>query len=329
MNDSKSSSDQNEEKAPRPYSEVSVSRENRGSLRSLGLLIILGLTPILIYTALPNKSHEEVPVENALRRGKVKVVLTESIDGNETEINIIDLILKRSMSQHGFVIVDQDYDYLLQGSLSCEYYQALTFDFGESSQHLEHQYHGKFTGVLEDSSGKLLQDLSFPEPLMNGRTDNLLAQRDIRRRASTLIASNVVSGQVLGNTEVLGLLDSMTDTLDSRTYNEVVGELVVIGTPAVPYLLDALRDERPVQLAGTYPGFEDLEKDELKIYHVADLALRDILDRDSFLDPGSADDYLHRTRIAWQWEWEDIQRIPENLRIVPEKRQNTVPATKG
>ena len=98
MDDSKSSSDQNEEKAPRSDSEVSVNRENRGSLRSLGLLIILGLTPILIYTALPNKSHEEVPVENALRRGKVKVVLTESIDGNETEINIIDLILKRSMN---------------------------------------------------------------------------------------------------------------------------------------------------------------------------------------------------------------------------------------
>ncbi len=268
-------------------------------------------------------------VEAALKRARVKVELSETLDGKDTPVNIADLIIRRTLALHGFELVEENFEYQVTGDLQCDYFQDLTFDFQGSSQHLEHQYHGRFTGALKTAEGKDLQDLSFPEPLMNGRTDLALAQKDIRRRAATLIGGRLVTGGTLGNPKVQGLLDALTDALDGRTYNEIVRQMTILGAPAVPYLLDALRDEREVTLSGTYPGFADLQPGELKVYHAADLALRDILDRDSYLDPDSTEDYLHRVRTAWLWVWEDLQGIPEELRIRSEDRKKTVPAAQG
>ena len=122
------------------------------------------------------------------------------------------------------------------------------------------------------------------------------------------------------------MLDALTDPLDGRFYNQIQDEMIQIGTRAVPHLLEALRDDREVRLEGSYKGFPALEEGELKVYHIADLTLRDILDRDSGLDPLSSDDYLLRVRIAWQWLWEDFQQIPQNLRIEVEQRETKAPA---
>ena len=107
----------------------------------------------------------------------------------------------------------------------------------------------------------------------------------------------------------------------------MIDEISQYGEVAVPYLLEALRDDREVRLEGDYPGFPDLKDGELKVYHVVDLTLREILDRNSGLDPLASDDYIKRIRTGWQWLWEDIQQIPESLRVGSSKRQGSVPAT--
>ena len=64
----------------------------------------------------------------------------------------------------------------------------------------------------------------------------------------------------------------------------------------------------------------------MKVYHIADLALRDLLDRDSGLDPLASDEYLLRIRTGWQWLWEDFQQIPDGLRIKIDQRATKAPA---
>ena len=266
----------------------------------------------------------------ALTRGTAYVKIEEILDGAPPSgTNISKLLLERSLSMHGFKLVSRDQaDYIIEGTLECDYFQDLSFDFNDQSQHLEHQYHGKFDGHLisRSSGGEVVQDLSFPEPLMNGRTQMELAQRDIRRRSATIIAENLLRGKILGDPEVRGLLDALTDSLDGRFYNQIQDEMLQIGARAVPHLLEALRDDREVRLEGSYPQFPALEEGELKVYHIADLTLRDILDRDSGLDPLSSDDYLLRVRIAWQWLWEDFQQIPQHLRVRVEQRETKAPA---
>ncbi|MGE4618398.1 MAG: hypothetical protein AAEJ04_01160 [Planctomycetota bacterium] len=276
----------------------------------------------------PAKTQEVL----ALSRGTACVQIEEILDGAPPEYNISKLLLERSLSMHGFQLVAREKaDYIIEGTMTCDYFQALTFDFQGSSQHLEHQYHGKFVGHLISglADGEVVQDLTFPEPLMNGRTQMELAQRDIRRRSATIVAENLLRGKVLGDPEVRGLLDSLTDSLDGRFYNQIQDEITQIGARAVPYLLEALRDEREVSLEGTYQGFPDLAAGELKVYHIADLILRDILDRDSGLDPLSSDEYLMRIRTGWQWMWEDFQKIPAELRIRVEDRTTKAPAPVG
>ena len=297
--------------------------------RRVSCFLLLGWLICLSACDSTSQQVQEVQEAHALMRGTAHVEIEEILDGASTEFNITKLLLERSLSMHGFQLVARDQaDYVVVGTMTCDYFQDLTFEFQDQEQHLEHQYHGKFAGHLisRSSGGEVVQDLSFPEPLMNGRTQMELAQRDIRRRSATIVAENLLRGEILGDPEVRGLLDALTDPLDGRFYNQIQDEIVQLGARAAPHLLEALRDERDVRLEGTYPGFPDLIKGELKVYHIADLALRDILDRDSGLDPLSSDDYLIRIRTGWQWLWEDFQQIPEELRIKIGQRATRTPA---
>ncbi len=284
--------------------------------------------PLWVWSASCERPEAPPKAVPALVRGTAHVAVTETLDGDPTDLNITQLILERGLSLHGFELVPRaEAQFIISGSLTCDYLQDLTFDFQGASQHLEHQYHGKFDGTLTSVADQRVQELSFPEPLMNGRTDLELARRDIRRRAATLVSETMLRGPILGNRQVRGLLDALTDPLDGRFYNQVIDEISQYGEVAVPYLLEALRDDREVRLEGDYPGFPDLKDGELKVYHVVDLTLREILDRNSGLDPLASDDYIKRIRTGWQWLWEDIQQIPESLRVGSSKRQGSVPAT--
>ncbi|MEO2149144.1 MAG: hypothetical protein ABGY15_03040, partial [bacterium] len=118
-----------------------------------------------------------------LKRGTAHVDVSETLDGDPTEINITRLIIERGLSLHGFELVPRaEAQFLVEGTLTCDYFQDLTFEFKEAKQHLEYQFHGKFEGKLTSVKDGRLQELSFPQPLMNGRTDLAMARRDIRRR---------------------------------------------------------------------------------------------------------------------------------------------------
>ena len=80
-------------------------------------------------------------------------------------------------------------------------------------------------------------------------------------------------------------------------------------------------------MSGEYPDLKEWNKDSLRYYHIADLALSELLGRTSGLAIDSSEEYWLRVSLAWTWVWEDVQGIPQAHRTRPEGRKRTVPAT--
>lgn len=311
-----------------------IAGKNSG-LSAIGEWRLALLLPLLVL-GLASCTQVEVPVApiEPLNRGTVAIEVTETIDGEVPEMNISKFLLEKAFLLHGFRLAPkEEARYRFEGTLTCTFYQELTFDFQGASQLLEHQFHSIFEGRLVDSgdgtvadSEEKVEDLTWPEQLMNGRTDLDLARRDIRRRSATLLVQRVLGGEILGNPRIKGLLDALGDVVDPRIFNEIVADLVAEESAAVPYLLDTLRDERIVQMKGVYPGIEEYGAEELKYFHIADLALTDLLDRNSGMNLLSTEEYRLKVQTAWTWVWEDLQGIPGKYRTRAAARENTVPA---
>ena len=302
-------------------------RSSGASVRRLVILLVITLS-------LASCIQQEIAPIKPLDRGTISVSVAETIDGQPTEMNISQFLLEKAFLLHGFRLAPAaEARYRFEGTLACTFFQELTFDFQGASQLLEHQFHALFEGRLIDTgdpsmegSGERVEEFTFPEPMMNGRTDLDLARRDIRRRAATLLVQRSLGGEILGNPSVKGLIDALGDAVDPRIFNEIVADLVAEESTAVPYLLDTLRDERVVQMKGVYPGIEEYGEDQLQYFHIADLALVEILDRSSGLDLLSTEEYRLKIQTGWAWIWEDLQEIPAKYRTRLADRKSSIPA---
>lgn len=271
-----------------------------------------------------------------LDRGQVFVNITETLDGEPTEVNMVQQLLCRRLLYHGFRLVDEREKarFRIEGWLQCRHYRDTSFDYEEHSTHLEHQFQAELDCTLEDTSSTPDTDpelrterIVFPEPLIYGRRSLAAAKRDIRRYAESILSPQLLNGRILGNPRVTDLINSLGNPYETRTFNEVVADLVTIGPAAVPYLLDGLTDSRPVRLEGQYPGLEKWNRDSFRYYHVFDQALGEILNRYSSLTLESSEEHLLRVQRGWAWAWEDLQEVPDAYRAFAEDRRETVPAT--
>jgi hypothetical protein len=273
----------------------------------------------------------EEPRASRLDRGTVHVAIAETLDGIPTDTNIAQTLITRTLLHRGFHLASaEEARYLVEGRLACTYHKELKMTFGEVQQLLEHQWLAEFTLTLTDRGpgGKGPEDsetFSFPEPMRNGRTDPELARRDIRRRAATDMAKLIAKGRIVGDPQVRQLLDALQDPFDPRRFDDVEREIVDLGARAVPYLLDALLDTRPVRMVGSYPDFEKFDPEDLKVYHLADRMLSEILARNAALDLLSTEPRRLQVITGWTWAWEDEQGIPDEYRIEREARATKVP----
>ncbi len=308
-------------------------RSSDGMVKCVRSLAQYSLLLIAILALLPGCGEEEAAGTARLDRGTVFVSIDETLDGEATETNIAQILLTRALLQHGFHLAPRDEArYLVEGSLRCTYFQNLKLHLNGVDQHLEHQWHGNFECALTDRGENLskldqplIVEYSFPEPLMNGRTDPELAKRDIRRRAATIMVKNLTGGSELGRPEIIQLFDAWQDPFDPRTFNDILVELVAHGYAAVPYLLDGLLDERVVKPGGHYPGLREFNREELKMYHLADFGLSEILLRVPGLELTSTKDRRQRVNMGWAWAWEDVQQIPVEYREGAEARKTSLP----
>lgn len=279
-----------------------------------------------------------------LDRGTFYVEIQETLEGEKCEPNISQILITKKMLLHGFRrVTERDKArYSITGKLNCTFHKQLTFDFQETSQHLEWQYRAAAEVSVRDEelTKKLKAEGKDPDvessvafvdipELINGRIEKESAKKDIRRYAGTILADRIVGETFLTDVPVQELIRALGNTLEERTFNKVQAELVALGGRAVPYLLTGMVDERPVVLPGEYSGLEEWNKKELKFYHIADAALVEIFERESGIRLDSSEDYIKRVNIAWLWLWEDIQGIPKDFRTRPGDRANTVPAATG
>ena len=273
-----------------------------------------------------------------LRRGSIWVEITETLDDQPTSLNIAQVLLSRSLAYHGFEVVPgaekEKARYHLTGELDCDFHHLLTFEMAGNVRELEHQWKAEFELTLLDRGASLssadddrTEVLSFPEPMINGRSDPKDAEKDIRRKASTDMARRLSRGKILGVPEVAQLIDAWTDPFEPRTFNDVQVELISYGYAAVPYLLEALTDKRKVEGEGRYPGLADFNREELKLYHLADETLAEILNKQPVLDLLSTEKLRIRVVTGWSWHWEDTIDVPVELRTDVSKRKTKTPAS--
>ncbi|MFN0058981.1 MAG: hypothetical protein ACKVX7_11035 [Planctomycetota bacterium] len=278
-----------------------------------------------------------------LKRGICFVSVREQLEGAQPDgLNVSQHLLERQMLQHGFQLAKSKDDarFVLDGDANYTYFQELTMTTPDGrKQTIEHQYHGEFLLTLTDreapkpsgkktGSGEIEEDpgvevFEIPK-FMNGRNDRELAKRDIRRSVATLMCKKLILGRLLGNPPIRSLISSLGDSLDPRTFNEIAAEFVKLGRPAVPYLLDVLLDERPVKMSGSYAGLADWNKESLCYYHIADMALENILARESPLTLDSTEELYKKVITGWHWAWDDVQKIPEPYLFQPELRNPKV-----
>ena len=271
-------------------------------------------------------------VRHHLDRGTVFIDIDETMDGEESDVNIAELLVGRSFLHHGFHFAPEETArYRVTGTLTCTYHQDLTIELAGVEQHLEHQWDSMMHITIEDRGEDLanrddptLTVYSFPQPLRNGRIEDAAARRDVRRRAATEMLDMIWLSPEFGTPKIVQAINALTDRFEPRTFNEIMNEIIAYGPTAVPYLLAALSDERPVGPDGTYPGLEEFNRERLMVYHLADVMLGEILLRQPGLDLLATTDRRVKVGVGWTWAWEDAIEIPETYRVRASERATSV-----
>ncbi|MHC4935015.1 MAG: hypothetical protein ACYTGJ_02240 [Planctomycetota bacterium] len=313
---------------------MSQPREQRtpwvGGCRAARGLPLLLLLPVLLASCSHPDGEGSGPAL-ALDRGTVHIEIREMMSGEAPPRNIAQELVGRSFLQHGFRLASpEEARYLVRGVLDCVYHKELTIELEGVSTTLEHQWDSTFNLEIVDreqgSGGEpVVKTFSFPEPLRNGRTDDELARRDIRRRAASMMLGMVWRDPELGDPPVAQLISALVDPFEPRTFNELERALVELGPRAVPFLLESLSDTRTVGPEGEYPDLAAFNRDQLKVYHLADRVLAEVLLRYPALDLLSTNDRRFKVIIGWTWAWEDAIGIPDPYRLEPSKRTTRVP----
>jgi hypothetical protein len=182
--------------------------------------------------------------------------------------------------------------------------------------------------VRETGSGKTVEEFPPLEDYRYRAADRDAARREAVRAVTSQLARLVFYfGETLGQPDVRELLaDLVIDTKDEYFYNDVVANLEEIGLRAVPYLIWQMEnDRRLVALSGDLPGLKDEEADKVRVYHVANYALEQILNRKTRLWVDAAPNEVTRHVRAWQGLWQKrcaaYIKDPEKLdRLLAERR---------
>ncbi|MBI4582567.1 MAG: hypothetical protein HY717_00845 [Planctomycetes bacterium] len=170
-------------------------------------------------------------------------------------------------------------------------------------------------GGFEDGDGLPAQGEAKPEEAVGKETAEKKGEReeknavlDLRRQMAKSLWDNLFQrGKPFADPEIPLLLSSLSAD-DAASENptsseEVVKKLVACRFKAVPYLLDALTDMRPVLVAASYPGLTPGDAQKLRIYHIADKALEEIFQKVSRMSLDTPARHRFIIIRGWENEW--------------------------
>lgn len=159
-------------------------------------------------------------------------------------------------------------------------------------------------GAAEEFEVRNRESLGDPSEL----PEEAYAVRDLSRRAASELWRRLYHRRgPFGDGQVQSWLDALTvDDIEAEEPvdgNEILRKLVRRRFEAVPVLLEALTDDRPVLVPLEYPGLSEVNRNMLRVYHVADKALEEIFQKVSRMGLDTPPRLRFVIIKGWENEW--------------------------
>ncbi len=252
--------------------------------------------------------------------------LAQTMDGTRYTpgTRVVQSYLEEYLRRAGYRVIREGAKarYRIRGKISTIFDKELILQ----NRIIAWKYAGSVAVELLDANAKVLQKVSLPEVFRLNVKNEKSAIWDLRRYLAHLVYTEIcLEGKELGNSEIFGLLESLA--VDSFEREEDVEAGVVVekladhGLAAVPYLLHALTDTRPVMANAKYPDLK--VPTDLKIYHLADKALEEIFQKVSRLELKTPARLRFYIIAGWENEWRRFCR-PFRESPEPERRRHAL-----
>ncbi len=250
------------------------------------------------------------PAEQQYRRQEtVSVRVAERVhpsDGKDyvPEVKVVENYLSEYFRRAGYAVLptSEEVTYRIEGDVVADFADFLTF----REQIIAWKYHCSVDVRVLDQKRQEVETIVIEDLDHVNARDEETCVLDLRRYVAKLLHDRLfLKGEVFTNAEITALFDALVvdplETEDPRSGEAVIHRLVDIGFPAVPYLLEALTDDRVVFAWTPYPGLEN--PDELKVYHVADKALEEVFQKVSRMHLKAKSHERYVMILGWQNEW--------------------------
>lgn len=266
----------------------------------------------------PRTRRKPDPAREAFRAPLVFVRVEERVTPRsgatyEPEVRVTENYIKAYLRRAGHPTVERPEDAAIRvgGEAKLSFHSELT----ALGRTVGWKYRGEAAFRAIGKDGRDLGSFEIPELYQENVRSEESAVTDARRYLAKIAWDNLYGkGTILGSPRVVLLIGALvieeSDTLgltesgpSPRTAEGIVSALAGIGFEAVPYLLDAMTDERIVRIPSSYPGLAGRNLEDLKVYHIADKALEEIFQKVSRLD---LDTPFRARRVilkGWELEW--------------------------
>lgn len=230
------------------------------------------------------------------------------------EPRVVESYLKGYLQRAGFPIAEsaEKASLLLEGTVDLRFHSELVA-FGRD---VGWKYRGQGSFLLRDTHGNDRGSFEIPEVFRESVKSEESAALQTRRYMAKVAWDNLYHRKTaLSDPKVEALINALTieggaESLEREGHVDrvestegVIDALADAGFPAVPYLLEALRDDRPVRMPSSYPGLADGGAASLRVYHIADKALEEIFQKVSRLSLDTEYEPRMRVVAGWENEW--------------------------
>jgi hypothetical protein len=208
----------------------------------------------------------------------------------------------------GFEVVEDAAaaDYRIEGQYSAHFLKVIQFE----GVPVAHTYEGSARISIRKGAEEVeraeVTDFRKDGILAPGVPEDQVAVLEMRRHLAKVLWSKVYhQGKTFSEPEVPALLESLAREPGATPVQgeSVLKSLVAKRLAAVPYLLEALSDERPVQAAIAYPGVTVENPEKLHVYHLADKALEEIFQKVSRMELETPAKTRFLIIRGWENEW--------------------------
>ncbi len=263
----------------------------------------------------PSTRTKPDPAKSQYLREPVHVSISEQVKNqagvvSAPAVKVLERYLEEYLRRAGHPIVEnpRDAKYEIEGSFDAQFVTVIRV----LDRAAGYRYKGAASIRLLAASGVELEAYPLPELLEENVKSEDSTVLNLRRRVAKIFWDQLMfQGKTLSNPDVvlqLGLLPLQPNKDEPVTTEEVVKQLAEIGFPAVPYLIEALTDNRSVRIPASYPGLTG-RSDDLRVFHIADKALEEIFQKVSrmSLDIAAEDPRSLKLRQVivrgWEKEW--------------------------